>query len=96
MSNCQKKVKSQKLLKYKHYKSNFELSSKRFLQRIQIQDFFFAGGGGGEEEGLESEGWGHVGSKNVNYKHESSQNSCTQHIVFVTIYISKEKEYGKS
>ena len=27
-----------------------------------------------------------------NYKHEPSQNSCTQHI-FVTIYISKQKDH---
>ena len=35
-------------------------------------------------------GGGGGGAKVLNYKHEPSQNSCTQHIVFVTIYISKE------
>ena len=32
------------------------------------------------------------GGVKQNYKHEPSQNSCTQHIAFVTIYISKEKD----
>ena len=42
---------------------------------------------------LESKGWGRVGEGgSKKNKHEPSQNSCTQHIVFVTIYISKEKD----
>ena len=32
-------------------------------------------------------------AKMQNYKHEPSQNSFTQHIVFVTIYISKQKAH---
>ena len=47
-------------------------------------------GGGGDRSRVG------VGSKNKNmsnYKHEPSQNSCTQHIAFVTIYISKEKDH---
>ena len=34
MSNCQKEVESQKLLKYKPYKSNFELLASEFLQPV--------------------------------------------------------------
>ena len=30
---------------------------------------------------------------NLDFKHEPSQNSCTQHIVFVTIYIYKKKDH---
>ena len=53
-------------------------------------------GGGGEWEGMESEGWGQLGrgSKNVKLQtYAPTQNSCIQHTVFVTIYISKEKDY---
>ena len=52
MSNCQKEIKSQNLLKYKPYQSNLSSLASEFLQRIQIQ-----------EEGLESEGAGEVGEQ---------------------------------
>ena len=38
------------------YKSNFDLYLVKFLQRIQILDFFKLWGGGGWQE-MESEGW---------------------------------------
>ena len=45
MSNSQKEP----------YKSNFDLYLVKFLQRIQILDFFKLWGGGWQE--MESEGW---------------------------------------
>ena len=46
------------------------------------------GGGGG--------GWGEGAKQKMvyDYKQEPSQNSCTQDIVFVTIYFSKQKDYS--
>ena len=52
MSNCQKVVKSQKLLKYKPHKSKFELSSKLIFTKNPNPGKNWGGGG------LESEGWG--------------------------------------
>ena len=93
MSNCQKKMQNPKqLLKFKPYKSNFSSLVSVFSQRIQIPEKS-VGWGGGVGVGTGSGGWGRGKAKMLNYKHEPSQNSCTQHIVFVTIYISKQKDH---
>ena len=58
MSNCQKEVKPQKLLKYKPYKSNFELSSKWIFTKNPNPGkkiFWSQKDGGGDVEGR---GWG--------------------------------------
>ena len=70
-----------------------------FYEESKSRIFFFfffgggGGGGGGGGEGVESEGWAQVWGRSKNVKLQTSHNSCTQHIVFVTIYMSKEKDH---
>ena len=71
---------------------NFDKESKSLIFFLKWGG---GGGGGGVGERLESEGWGSGGGRSKNVKlqtYEPSKNSCTQHTVFVTIYISKEKK----
>ena len=48
------------------------------------------GGGGGGRDWSQEDGGGEKQKCKI---HEPSQNSYTQHIVFVTIYISKKKDH---
>ena len=61
MSNCQKEVKSQKLRKYKPYKSNFVLFKKRIFTNKETKSRIFLGGGGGRGIGVRRIGEGQVG-----------------------------------